>query len=79
MAVANLPTHDEFDLVQEIREAEQRLGELDHELKDALAIYRDAKYQLLIAETKRSSIRAEIEITKARIMAKQSMLRAMPR
>ncbi len=73
------PDRDGWDLVQEIRAGEQRLGELDRELKDALYSAQLQEYRLLVVKTRLRAIEKEIQITQARLIAKQSMLKALPR
>lgn len=70
---------DGYDLVQEIDVLQQRLGDLDKEQQDALVSLRDARYIWLVADTKLKAIKGEVDITKARLIALQSMLKALPK
>jgi hypothetical protein len=70
---------DAFDLVQEINTLQKHLADLLEEFKAANIAYRDGRYQTLVAQAKVSAIRADLDITKARMMGLQSMLKAIPR
>ena len=70
---------DGFDMVQQIDALQRSLPGLLEEQNAALIAYRDGRHQTLVAEAKLKSVRGAIEITKMRIMALQSLLRAIPR
>jgi chromosome segregation ATPase len=70
---------DAFDMAQQIHTLQAKLPELEEELKAALIAYRDGRHQVLVAEAKKESVKAAIDIVKSRIMALQSILRALPR
>jgi hypothetical protein len=70
---------DAFDLVEQIDQLQKSLPAFLEEYRAALIAYRDGRHQTLVAEAKRESVKAGIDIAKQRIMALQSMLRALPR
>lgn len=70
---------DGWELAQEIREMEQRLGPLSEDLKSAMILKTEARVKLVEADAAVGSCKAEIDIVKTRIMAKQSLLRALPK
>ena len=70
---------DPHDLTLQIDADQKRLGDLNVEQGAALIAYRDGRYQTLIAETKLKAVRGEIDVLKARVMAKMAMLKAIPR
>lgn len=73
------PDRDAFDLVNEIDADQRRLGELNGELQAAMRLKVEARVKLVEADAGVSAARAEIDILKARLMAKMSLLRALPR
>lgn len=70
---------DAWDLVQQIDTLQRGLPLLLEEQNAALIAYRDGRHQTLVADAKLKSVHGAIEVTKMRIMALQSMLRAIPR
>ena len=72
-------SRDGFDLVTEIDQLQRRLEELDKEQQEVLIGLRDAKYHWLVADTKVRAVHGEVDIAKARLIALQSMLKAIPK
>jgi len=79
MRVIDHPSRDGFDLVQDIDVLQRRLIRLEREFQEAIRAYRDARVTLVSADAGVKACKAEIDIIKTRIMAMQSMLRAIPR
>lgn len=73
------PDRDGADLVAEIDGLQLRLKELDREQQESLIELRDARYNWLIADTKLKAVKSEVDVSKARLIALQSMLKAVPR
>jgi peroxiredoxin len=70
---------DALDFVEQINALQAELVGLNAEQQAALIAYRDGRYQTLVAEAKLKAVRATIDITKARLIALQAMLKAVPR
>lgn len=70
---------DGYDLVQAIDADQKALAELGKELDAAHILYRDGRYQVLVAQTKLNSLKDALGIIKARMYARMAMLKAVPR
>ncbi len=70
---------DGWDLVQQIDADQKALAELGKELEAAHILYRDGRYQVLVAQTKLNSLKDAVSIVKARMYARMAMLKAVPR
>lgn len=70
---------DAYDLTVEIERLTNRLDELNGELRQALDLHVEATVQLEKAKAAVSAARAEIRIVGSTLIAKQSVLKALPR
>lgn len=75
--MVDLPAPD--DLMAAIDADQKSLGEMDKELQAAIIQYRDGRYQVLVADAKLKSVKATIDIVKARMMGRMALLKSYPR